>query len=96
MKRLFEEKGTKTTRRQKLYLVAIDNYGALYRFPPTQQDIARSMGVHSRNSVICMLNKLKEAGLVAYKPDLARTVRLTRKGKAELKGFEYKTKGNGL
>ena len=85
-----------TTRRQKLYLVAIDNYWALYRFAPAQQDIARSLGLCSRNSVICMLDKLKELGLVAYEPRLQRTVRLTRSGKAELKGFEYKTRGNGL
>ncbi|TXH16097.1 MAG: hypothetical protein E6R03_06105 [Hyphomicrobiaceae bacterium] len=67
----------KITARQKQVLVLIRDFTKSNGYPPSRRDLLESLGVTSTNTIACLLNALKERGLIDLLPHKARGIKLT-------------------
>lgn len=72
------------TARQREVLRAIVALEGLHRYPPTVRDLCARLGIASTNGVQDHLALLERRGLITRDEMVARSLRLTAKGRREL------------
>ena len=65
-------------------LVMLDGYTAAHGYPPTMREIGAAIGLASTSNVARHLRYLVEAGVVERQPAIARGLRLTESGRAQI------------
>ncbi len=74
------------TPRQKMVLEFIKSYWAENGYAPSYDNIKDGLGAKSKSSIAALIDRLERRGYITRIPRIARSIRVTKDGKAVTQG----------